>query len=101
MQIAKNDIIKELRAHRQYFSLEYGLKRIGLFGSYAANTQNEDSDIDIVAEFEKPIGLKFIEFAEFLEDLLGKKTDILTSDGIKDIRNPEIAQRIMETVIYV
>ena len=58
-----NEKIKDiLKNEYPYLISEYGVKRIGLFGSYAKGVQNEDSDIDIVAEFSKPIGLKFIEF---------------------------------------
>ncbi|MEW6006900.1 MAG: nucleotidyltransferase domain-containing protein [bacterium] len=53
-------MIKILRKELPYFVLEYGVKRIGLFGSYAKGIQREDSDIDVVIEFERPIGLKFI-----------------------------------------
>ncbi len=59
------------------------------------------SDIDIIAEFEKPIGLKFLEFSEFIENLFDKKTDIVTSGGIQGIRHKRIAAEINETIIYV
>ncbi|MBF0288287.1 MAG: nucleotidyltransferase family protein [SAR324 cluster bacterium] len=101
MNVTKNEIFQKLKDQQNYLSSEYGLKRIGLFGSYARGTQTEESDIDLVAEFEKPIGLKFMDFTEFLEQLLGKKTDVLTPEGIKGIRNPSIAEKIQETVIYV
>lgn len=80
---------------------EYGIKRIGLFGSYAKGTQNEDSDIDIIAEFNKPIGLKFVEFTEYLEKILGKKVDVLTKAGIKGIRIKKIANDIERNIVYV
>ncbi|MEK6728069.1 MAG: nucleotidyltransferase domain-containing protein [Candidatus Omnitrophota bacterium] len=44
------------------------------------------SDIDMVVEFIRPIGLRFMDLAEYLEKRLGRKTDILTADGIKSIR---------------
>lgn len=80
---------------------EYGVKRIGLFGSFAKGTQNEDSDIDIVAEFSKPIGLKFVEFTEYLEKILGNKVDVLTKAGIKGIRVKKIAKDIERNIVYV
>ena len=94
-------VLQKLKDHRPYLSSKYGLKRIGLFGSYATETQADHSDIDIIVEFDKPIGLKFVELTEYLDDLFEKKTDVLTSGGIAGIRNPEIAQRIKETIIYV
>ncbi len=73
MKIMGEEIIKRLKEHRNYLSSEYGLKRIGIFGSYAKGTQSEESDIGIIAEFEKSIGLKFIDFSEFIENILGKR----------------------------
>lgn len=80
---------------------EYGVKKIGLFGSYARGTPARGSDVDILVEFEKPIGLKFVEFAEYLEELLGTKVDILTPAGIESIRIEKVAGNIMESIVYV
>ncbi len=84
-----------------YYVSEYGVKRIGLFGSYAKGTSTKGSDIDIVVEFEKPIGLKFMEFAQYLEDLLGTGVDILTPAGIESIRIDQVARDITESIVYV
>ncbi|MCI5135195.1 MAG: DUF86 domain-containing protein [Candidatus Electrothrix sp. AW2] len=81
--LTKEQITRKLRDNNQYFSDEFGLKKIGLFGSYARGTQKDESDIDIVADFERPIGLKFIEFVEYLETLFGKKTDVITVAGME------------------
>ena len=101
MELTRNEILRRLKDNQGYLSAEYGLKRIGIFGSYAKGTQTQESDVDIVAEFEKPIGLKFVEFSETIENLLGKKIDILTPAGIRGIRNLSVAQGIRETIIYV
>ena len=84
-----------------YFSAEYGVKRIGIFGSFAKEIQTEQSDIDVFVEFDRPIGLKFMEFGDYLEKLLGRKTDILTPAGIKSIRLKHVAKEIEENIIYV
>jgi len=94
-------VMEILRKELPYFVSEYVVKRIGLFGSYAKGLPAGDSDIDILVEFDRPIGLKFVEFGEYLEKLLGRKTDILTPAGIKGIRIKKIAKDIMEHVIYV
>ena len=72
-----------------------------MFGSYATENQTDNSDIDIVAKFNQPPGLKFIDFVDYLENLLGQKVDVLTEDGIKGIRNKKIAKSIKESTIYV
>ena len=55
----------------------------------------------ILVEFEKPIGLKFMEFAEYIEGLLGTTVDILTPAGIESIRIDQVARNIKENIIYV
>ena len=99
--LTKKDVIEILRKELPHFVARYGVKRIGLFGSYAKGTQAEDSDVDVVVEFERPIGLKFVEFGDHLEKLLGKKTDILTPAGIKGIRIRRVAEDIRDSVVYV
>jgi predicted nucleotidyltransferase len=99
--LTKEKISEILREKYPYLNSEYGVKRLGLFGSYAKGEQTEDSDVDIVAEFEKPIGLKFIELAEYIEKILGKEADILTREGLKQITAKKIIRDIEKTIIYV
>ena len=99
--MTRENVIAILRKELPYFVSQYGVKRIGLFGSYAKGTPAKDSDVDILVEFEKPIGLKFIEFAEYLEKLLGSKTDILTPAGVDGIRIKKVAENIRGSVVYV
>ncbi len=95
-------IKKDLQAAYPTLVKEYGVKRLGLFGSYAKGSAIEGrSDVDIVVEFSRPIGFRFIEFAEHLEELLGTKVDILTPEAIKGIRVPRVARDIEESIIYV
>jgi len=99
--MTREKVIEILRKERPYFVSEYGVKRIGLFGSYAKGTPARGSDIDIIVEFEKPIGLKFIQFAEYLEKLLGNSVDILTPVGLETIRIEKVARNIAESIVYV
>ena len=101
MEPTREQILTKLRANYSQLSSKYGMKRIGLFGSYATETQDENSDIDLVVEFKESLGLEFIEFTEYLESLLGKKTDVLTMAGIQAIRNPIIQKSIEKSIIYV
>ena len=99
--LTQDKVIEILRKELPYFASEYGVKRIALFGSYAKDLQSEESDVDILVDFERPIGLKFIEFAEYIEKILGKKIDILTPDGIKGIRIGRVAKDVEESIVYV
>lgn len=99
--LTRDQIMELLRQNQPYLSAEYGVRRIGLFGSYAKGQPDEASDIDIVVEFERPIGFRFVELAEYLEHLLGRRVDMLTPAGIDGIRVARVAADIAESVIYV
>ena len=99
--LSAQQITDILQQKSSYLRAEYGVKRIGFFGSYAKGTAHEQSDIDLVAEFEIPLGLKFMEFTDYLESLFQTSVDVLTPAGISGIRNARVARNIRESVIYV
>ncbi|MFH0940289.1 MAG: nucleotidyltransferase family protein [Candidatus Omnitrophota bacterium] len=90
-----------LRKQMPYLKSAYGVKRIALFGSFATGKQKKGSDIDMVVTFAKPLGLKFIELAEYLEKALGRKIDILTPEGVKGIRIKKVSRDIIRNLHYV
>jgi len=98
---AKEQVVKLLREKYPYLAAEYGVKRIGIFGSFAKGMPEETSDVDILVEFERPIGFKFIELVEYLEHLLNRKVDVLTPAGLEGIRVARVAQDITESIVYV
>ncbi len=91
------EIEEIIKQHGQELEERFKVKRIGIFGSYARGDQNEDSDIDILVEFREPVGFVFIHLADFLEEILETKVDLLTVDGIKENRR----KFIMEDLTYV
>jgi len=95
------EIIKKIKEQYPFLSKQYGIRRIGIFGSVATDSAGPDSDVDIVVEFERPIGLKFMEFVEYMEKLFGKKVDVLTKDGIRNIRVKNVSTEIEKNIIYV
>ncbi len=95
------EIKTTLTKHKEKLKQNYKVKKIGIFGSYARGEQKEDSDVDLVVEFEKPIGLKFIELSDYIEKALGKKVDILTPAGIQSIRIKKVAEDIKKSIVYV
>lgn len=99
--MGKKSVIEVLRGEMPYLASEYGVERIGVFGSHATGQATEASDVDVVVEFGRPIGFRFVEFAEHLEDLLGREVDVLTPEGIQAIRIGRVAQSIRESVVYV
>ena len=99
--LTKDRIAELLQEQNSYLASEFGVRRIGLFGSASRNLSGDASDIDLVVEFERPIGLRFMELGDYLESLLGRKVDLLTPAGIQAIRSQAIRQEISESIVYV
>jgi hypothetical protein len=99
--LSREDVVAILKKEAPFLAEKYGVKRIGLFGSFAREEQSRKSDVDIVVEFGRPIGLKFVELADYLEGLLGRKVDLLTPDGIKGIRIKSVEREIRRSIVYV
>ena len=97
----RDETLSVLRANQPELRAEYGVRRLAVFGSVARDAASVDSDVDVIVEFEHPIGLRFVDFADRLEAILGVKIDILTPAGISDIRNPRIAESIRKSAVYV
>lgn len=93
----KSQIINKLRELKPLLFTEYSVKEIGIFGSYADETNTEESDIDILVEFEKPIGWKFFSLELYLENIFGKKVDLVTKNALKD----QIKNQIMNQLEYI
>ena len=87
-----------LLRHKEQLRKEYGVKEIGIFGSYTRGEQDKSSDLDILIEFEKPIGfVKFLKLENSLSALIGIKVELVTKKALK----PYIGQRILQEVRYV
>ncbi|MBI5873167.1 MAG: nucleotidyltransferase family protein [Candidatus Omnitrophica bacterium] len=97
----RKKIIEVLKKERPFLADRFGVRKIAIFGSFAKGVPTKNSDIDIFVEFDKPLGLRFMDFADFLEKILGCKADILTSQGIRGIRIKQVAQRIRRELHYV
>ncbi len=98
---SRDEVIDTIKKQYPYLSSQFGVKRIGLFGSVARQAETKNSDIDIVVELNRPLGLKFMYLVEYLEELLGKKVDVLTIEGIKNIRVKKVSSDIEKDIIYV
>lgn len=99
--LTKEMILAILKEQYPYLASEYGVTRLGIFGSFAQGTADDNSDVDLLAEFNRPIGFKFMELTAYLEELLGRKADVLTPAGLNGVRNKRIAESIQETLEYV
>jgi predicted nucleotidyltransferase len=78
------DIKATLESHKQHLFADYPIKSMAIFGSYSRKDQKEDSDLDILVEFNDKIGIRFIDLADEIERLVGFKVDLVSKNGIKD-----------------
>ncbi|MCU0442126.1 MAG: nucleotidyltransferase family protein [Bacteroidia bacterium] len=92
-----SDIKETLKSNKSRLSSKYGLNNIAIFGSYGRGQQTNDSDVDILVEFNKPIGVEFIDLANELESLLRIKVDLVSKNGVK----PEYYKQIETELNYV
>ncbi|MFA6262422.1 MAG: nucleotidyltransferase family protein [Bacteroidia bacterium] len=92
-----SDIKETLKNNKARLSTKYGLNNIAIFGSYGRGQQTADSDIDILVDFNQPIGVEFIDLAEELEKLLRTKVDLVSKNGVK----PEYFKQIESDLNYV
>ncbi|MBC7114619.1 MAG: nucleotidyltransferase family protein [Archaeoglobi archaeon] len=92
--------IKEiLKNRKEELRRLFGVKEIGIFGSYVRGEQTEISDVDILVEFEREIGWEIVDLKEYLEKLLGVKVDLVSKRGI--VRRPLLWEHVKKEVIYV
>lgn len=100
--VENTEEVKQIIQHEYtYLKNHFGVKRIGLFGSFLTRHIRKESDVDLLVEFDKPIGFKFMALVEYIEKKLGRKVDLLTPDGIRTIRSKQIASDIMKSIVYV
>ena len=98
--LTKNQVLDALRQHRLDL-VRFGVKTIGLFGSYAKDSSTDSSDLDFVVEFSEPTYDNFTGLEQFLEDLFQRPVDILTPAGVDSIRVPSITEDIKRTLVHV
>jgi predicted nucleotidyltransferase len=91
------DIENKLRNIKSVLVDEFQVSRIGYFGSHASGKQTDNSDLDLLVEFSKPIGWKFFTLEKFLEQTLGLPIDLVTENALKE----RIKESILNQVIYI
>ena len=89
-----NELINKLQHLKPQLKREYAVKRVGLFGSFADGTFTEDSDVDILVEFEHPVGWQFFKLENYLEKTLHRKIDLVTSNALKEQFKPFVLSQI-------
>jgi len=91
------DIEKIIEGRRDFLRENFNINKIGIFGSYARGEETEKSDLDILVNFSKPIGWEFIDLKDFLEEILGRKVDLVTTKALKS----QLRDKILKEVVYI
>ena len=92
--ILNKRFIKQTLLENRETLRKYGVKRIGLFGSYARETATAESDIDLLVELERLTFDDYMGLAVFLEDLFKKDVDLVTPTSIKPGYKPYIEKEV-------
>jgi hypothetical protein len=91
-------IVRIIAESREQLRSKFGVIGIGIFGSVVRGEQGAGSDIDILVEFERPIGfVRFMRLEKRLAELVGMPVDLVTKKALK----PHIGKRILQEVRYV
>ena len=93
--MTRDEILVKLQENRETIR-RLGVRRLGIFGSYARNEQTEASDMDFLVEFEKKTFNNYMDLKFFLENLFGRPVDLVISDAVK----PRLRKPILEETIY-
>lgn len=99
MAVCRKQEVIQLLQHNSEEIKKLGVAEIGLFGSFLRDDVHENSDVDILVSFEpgKKNYNNFIRLAYFLENLFGRKTELVTKKGL----SRHIGPKILQTIEYV
>lgn len=96
--MCKKEIIDIIRQSSPEIEARYGVKRLGLFGSFVRDQAGSRSDIDLLVSFRRDIDLfEFLDLRDFLQKRLDHKVDLVMESALK----PAIGKRIRAEVEYV
>jgi len=91
------DVLAIVKKNNTFLKERFGVKKIGVFGSTVRGEAKEESDVDVLVEFEstKKSFDNFMELSFFLEDLFGKKVDLITTSGLDKYIRPYVEREVV------
>ena len=93
----RENILNTLRLHKQEFS-DLGIRNVGLFGSYLRNEQSNNSDIDLLIDFEpeKENFDNYMAVYDIFENIFkNEKIEVVTKNGLSNYIGPKILKEVM------
>ena len=101
----KEQVFITLRKELPYLRQKYDVERLAIFGSFAKGDPTEGSDVDLLVQLARPLGLEFVDLAYYLEGVLGRKVDLITFETLhRSMDHPRyrhIASNVQRTLSYV
>ena len=89
-------MLKLLRTHKATLAQRFGVTGLALFGSFARDQAADDSDVDILVQFDGPatsdayFGVQF-----YIEDLMGHPVDLVTDKALRAVLRPFIEREMV------
>lgn len=91
-------ILQDIKKRKPELKKRFNVRRIGIFGSYARGDYNKNSDLDVIVEFDRPLGIfGLMDLEDYLKGMIGKNIDIVTKKTLK----PSIRERVLKEAMYV
>lgn len=93
-----DEIRQALREHQPILAERFGVRSLALFGSVARGEATAESDVDLLVEFDRPVGLfELFALQDELELILGRRVDVGTVQSLK----PRVRERVLEEMVHV
>ena len=92
----REEILHIMRRSQPELVREFGVTRLALFGSYDRGDAVEGSDVDVLVEVDPTIGLRFVDLAERIEELLGVRADVVSHRAIQPRNWAEIEKELLD-----
>ena len=93
----ENIFVSELERVLPHLKIHFGVAKIGIFGSAARGEERTGSDVDVLVSFApgEATFRNFMELAYFLEDLFGRRVDLVTEHGLSGYIRPTVEQEVI------
>lgn len=92
----RGDVLQQLASSKPELARRYGVTRLALFGSVARESARPDSDVDILVAFDGPAtSARYFGVQFFLEDLLGRRVDLVTDKALRSELRPYVEREAM------
>ena len=92
-------IVATLNKNYSHLQQKYKITELSIIGSYARGEQTKNSDLDLMVDFQEPIGWEVVDLRDELQELLGMPIDLILKAGV--IQRSRLYNRILEDAVYV